>query len=417
VKLPLNSKFNVNLGYASAKSNADILTQFITDGTINPVALSDPRFDGKIDTQNYSFALTSNPLRFLDGKIFYSYFKRDNKNDVIVQNAEFNRPFEYRKNAAGIDLGSRLPANVYLSAGYKYIKTDRRLKGVEAAEELIPPDNEDNIFSVDVRWAGLDFMALRAGYERLDRGADFTGPVPFNRRSAYTSFDRDTYKASVDLYPIENLDLGFGYLHKRTDYKEIFGLKKDKRHEFETSADYLIGKIAKLYGFLNLEWIRFIQDVQNSSPLGAFRDEQKERTYGYGIGTEIYVVPQKLTFMFQHDYEKSNGGVDLTLDPALFVAGTGLGPGSGANNDNIDIINLDDYTKYVFKFKAAYHVTKFLIVSGGYVYERFKFNDVQLDNYQFTPSGPTSNTAFLTGAFKDQSYKANLVFGGVTYKF
>jgi len=421
VKLPMNSKFSVNAGYSSARSDADLLNSFVTSGVINPVTLSKPDFDGRIDTQNYSFVLTSNPLRFLDGKIFYSFYKRDNKNDVIVQNAEFNRPFDYRKNAAGIDLGFRLPANVYLSAGYKYIKTDRRLKGAEPTEELIPPDNEDNIFSVDLKWTGLDFMALRAGYERLDRGADFIGPVPFNRRSAYSSFDRDTFRTSVDLYPIENLNLGFGYLFKKTDYAEIFGLKKDKRHEFETSVDYLIGKIAKLYGFFNLEWIKFIQSVQNPSPLSAFSEDQKERTYGCGIGTEIYAIPQKLTFMFQFDYEKSNGNVDFTLDPSLFVAGTGLGPGSGANNDNIDITNLDDYTKYAFKFKAAYHFTKSVIVSAGYVYERFKYNNAQLDNYLFVnPAvGPVTggNAGYLTGAYKDQSYKAHVVFGGVTYKF
>jgi MtrB/PioB family decaheme-associated outer membrane protein len=420
-KLPLSSKFNVNAGYSSARSDANLLNSFVNGGVINPVTLSKPDFDGRIDTQNYSFVLTSNPLRFLNGKIFYNYFKRDNKNDVIVQNAEFNRPFDYRKNAAGIDLGLRLPENVYLSGGYKYIKTDRNLKGAEPTEELIPPDNEDNIFSVDLRWDGLDFMALRAGYERLDRGADFTGPVPFNRRSAYASFDRDTYRASVDLYPIENLDLGFGYLYKITDYDEIFGLKKDKRHEFETSADYLIGKIAKLYGFFNYEWIKFIQDVQNPSPLAAFSEDQKEKTYGGGIGTEIYAIPQKLIFMFQFDYVKSNGNVDFTLDPSLFVAGTGLGPGSGANNDNIDITNLDDYTKYALKFKAAYHFTKSLIVSAGYVYERFKYNDAQLDNYLFVnpAGGPVTggNAGYLTGAYKDQSYKAHVVLGGVTYRF
>jgi MtrB/PioB family decaheme-associated outer membrane protein len=420
VKLPMSSKFSVNAGYSSARSDADLLNSFVTFGAITPVTLSKTDFDGRIDTQNYSFVLTSNPFRFLDGKIFYSYYKRDNKNDVIVQNAEFNKPFDYRRNAAGIDLGVRLPANLYLSGGYKYIKTDRRLKGAEPTEELIPPDNEDNIFSVDLRWTGLDFMALKAGYERLDRGADFIGPVPFNRRSAYSSFDRDTFRTSVDLYPIENLNLGFGYLFKKTDYAEIFGLKKDKRHEFETSVDYLIGKIAKLYGFFNFEWIKFIQSVQNPSPISAFSEDQKERTYGCGIGTEIYAIPQKLTFMFQFDYEKSNGNVDFNLDPSLFVAGTGLGPGSGANNDNIDITNLDDYTKYAFKFKAAYHFTKSVIVSAGYVYERFKYNDAQLDNYLFVnPAvGPVTggNAGYLTGAYKDQSYKAHVVFGGVTFK-
>jgi hypothetical protein len=435
VKLPVNSKFNVKAGYSSARSDANLLNYFLDSGGINPVTLTKLNFDGKINTQNYSFVLTSNPLRFLDGKIFYSYYKRDNKNDVIFQDQilqaliEFNKPFDYKKNMAGADLGVRLPANLYLSGGYKYIRTDRRLQGIEALEitdateaELIPPDTKDNIYSGDLRWTGLDFMAFKAGYERLDRNADFPTPfVPFNRRAAYSSFDRDTLKTSVDLYPIENLNVGFGYLYKTTDYDEIFGLKKDKRHEFETSADYLIGKIAKLYGFFNFEWIKFSQDVQNASPLRTFSEKQKEKTYQYGIGNEFYVIPNKLTFMFQFDYLKSNGNVDFTLDPSLFVAGTGLGPTSGANNDNIDITNLDDYTKYALKFKAAYHFTKSLIVSAGYVYERFKYNDVQLDNYLFVNPAvgvvTGGNAGYLTGAYKDQSYKGHLVFGGVSYKF
>lgn len=421
MKLPLNSKFSVNAGYSSARSDTNLLNSFVTNGVINPVILSRSDFDGRIDTQNYSFVFTSSPFRFFDGKIFYSYYKRDNRNDVIVQNAEFNMPFDYVRNSAGIDLGFRLPANLYLSGGYKYINTNRRMRGAEPAEELIPPDTQDNIYSIDLRWTGLDFVALRAGYERLDRNADFAGPVPFNRRSAYSSFDRDTIKTSLDLYPIEKLNLGFGYLYKRTGYDEIFGLKKDNRHEFEASADYLIGKIAKLYGFFNYEWIKFIQSVQNPSPLGTSNEDQKERTYGYGIGTEIYVIPQKLTFMFQFDYVKSNGNVDFTLDPALFAAGTGLGPGSGANNDNIDITNLDDYTKYAIKFKVVYYLKKSVILSAGYFFERFKYNDAQLDSYLFVnPAvGPVvgGNAAYLTGAYKDQSYRAHVVFGGVTFKF
>ena len=183
----------------------------------------------------------------------------------------------------------------------------------------------------------------------------------------------------------------------------------------------MIGRIAKVYGFFNSEWIKFDQDVQNSSPLGAFSEDQKERTYGYGVGTEIYAIPQKLTFMFQFDYVRSNGNVDFTLDPSLFVAGTGLGAASGANNDNIDIMNLDDYTKYAFKFKTVYRFTKSIIVSAGYVYERFKYNDAQLDNYLFVnpAGGPVTggNAGYLTGAYKDQSYKGHLVFAGLTYKF
>jgi len=101
----------------------------------------------------------------------------------------------------------------------------------------------------------------------------------------------------------------------------------------------------------------------------------------------------------------------------LFVAAiTGLGPASGANNDNIDIGRWDDYTLYSFSIKAVYNFTKSVTAMIGYAYQRFWYSDAQLNNYIFAPTGGT-NAAFLTGAYKDQTYRANLVFGGMTYKF
>lgn len=431
VKLPLNSRFNVNLGYSSARSDTNLLNSIVDGGTITPLTLSKADFDGRIDTQNYSFVLTSNPLRFLDAKIFYSYYKKENKNDMIFQDdgsgspIEFNKPFEYKKNAAGMDLGFRLPANLYLSGGYKYIKTDRKVKGLELLEfdpilleaelELIPPDNTDNIWSADLKWSGLDFLAVRAGYEKLHRTADFPDSKPDNRRFAYAGQNRSTYRASVDIFPIENLNFTFEYQHKITNYKENFGLKKDNRDEVDISADYIIGKIAKVYAFSDFERIKFHQPEQSQSPLGEWDARQKDRSWGYGIGTEIYAIPNKLTLVLQHDYLRSNGDVDFTFaSSSLFGSTTGL---VGANNDIIDILRWDDYTKYSFKIKAIYSFTKSITASIGYAFERFNYKDAQLDGYNFTPTGPASNTAFLTGAYKDQSYKANLVFGGLSYKF
>jgi MtrB/PioB family decaheme-associated outer membrane protein len=416
LKLPLNSKFNANLGYGIAKSDTTLPTFYVSSNTApaNPTTftLSQPGFDGKIKTQNYAFVLTSNPLRFLDGKIFYKFYGKENDNDVVTQrtgtNIFTNLPFEYNRETAGIDLGFRLPARFLLSTGYKFVKTERREEG--ATEESLP-DNNDNVYSAELRWNGLDFLTSKIGYEKLKRSADFEGATPVNRKYAYAGQDRDTYKASIDIFPVENINLGLGYAHKDTDYSEIQGLLSDKRDAFDISADYTFRKLAKLYGYFDYEWIKFKQE--NRVTAGTWEAKQKDRGWGYGIGTEFYVIPDKLTLFVQHDYLKSNGNVDYTLDPVTIV--------TGANQDNIDIINWDDYTKYAFTFKAAYNLTKSLMVSAGYVYERFKYSDAQLDDYQFVnpPGGPVtgSNGAYLTGYQKDQAYKASLIFTGVTYKF
>jgi MtrB/PioB family decaheme-associated outer membrane protein len=406
VNLPYNSKFSTNIGLSKGKSDTSILSLIGSD------------YEGRVYTRNYDFALTSNPVRFLDAKVYYKDYKRDNDSDDPLEVVDLF--LDYRISTLGGDLGFRLPAQLYLSGGYEYVKTKRTKEGETDPLEILPFD-KDNVYHVDLRWTGLDFLSARVGYERFDRDADYrTTESEENpaKRYYYASQNKNTYKANIDIFPLENLNFGFEYRRKSIDYTDtIFGLRDQKNHEFETSVDYIIGKIAKLYGYGDFGWIKFRQRQFDNTGL-PWEAEQKDKTWGYGVGTEVYVIPQKLTLVFQHDYLKSNGNVDYTLDPGLFSLG-GLF-GTGADNDNIDIGRWDDYIFYCFKIKTVYHFTKSLLASLGYAYERFKYSDAQLDNYQFAPTGPgtsDSNRAYLTGAYKDQSYKANLVFAGVAYQF
>jgi len=437
VYLPWNTTFNVNLGYSTARSDASLLNSFVSGGATTNLILSQPNFDGRIDTRSASFVLTSNPVRFFNTKLYFNYYRTVNKNDIVFQNdlsgepPEFNRPFEYTKYSPGIDVGFKLPLNFYLSGGYQFIKTDRKVNGLEFLEttaelateqEEIPPNTTDNLWSAGLRWSGLDFLTARFGYQKLYRDADFQSlTIPENRRFAYAGQNRSTYSATVDIFPIEHLNFSLDYQYKIAAYKENFGLKKDTRQVFDASADYTMGKIAKLYAFGDIEYIKLSQPEQCQSPLGEWSAGQKDRGYGYGIGAEVYVIPKKLTLLFQYDYVRSNGSVDFTLSPQLFVGGTGLGPTTGANNQTIDIANWDDYTLASFKFKAVYNFTKSFSASLGYVYQRYKYSDAQLNGYLFvnpaTGAVAGSNGAYLTGAYSNQSYNANLIFGGVTYSF
>ncbi len=364
---------------------------------------------------------TSNPVRFLDIKAYYKYYKRFNKSDdpTGVANIFLN----YKLSTYGGELGFRLPEHFYLSGGYKYVKTERNKRGETDPAEILP-FNMDNILFVDLKWTGVDFLEARVGYENLDRDAHYRTAQSYGnpaKRFSYAAQNRDTAKATVDVFPIDNLNFGVEYRYKNTDYSDTrFGLRRDKRHEFDISADYKIGKIAKVYAYADYGWMRFNQ-LQSSGAAGTglpWDGDQWDKSWGYGIGAEFYVIPKKLTLIFQHDYLKSNGSVDFAINNGLFVAGNGL---AGANNDNVDIGRWDDYKLYSFRIKAVYSFTKSLSAMVGYAYERFWYSDAQLNNYQFVnpPGGPVAGTngAYLTGAYKDQSYRANLVFGGVSYKF
>jgi MtrB/PioB family decaheme-associated outer membrane protein len=404
VNLPFNSKFSANIGFSRGTSDTSVLS------------LIGSAFKGKVETQNYDFALTSNPVRFLDAKVYYKYYKRNNKSDDPTGVVDIF--LDYKISTYGGELGFRLPEQFYLSGGYKYVKTVRNKNGETLLDEILP-SNMDNIYFVDLKWRGLDFLEPKVGYEKFDRDVHyrtFESAIDPSKRFAYSAQNRDTFKAMLDIFPLENLNFGLEYRYKEIDYSDtMFGLKSDKRHEVNISADYAIGRIAKVFGYSDYGWIKHRQEQQGSGSL-PWEGDQKDRTWGYGIGAEVYVIPTKLTLVFQHDYLKSNGNVDFTLENLGLFGSGGLPPFPAANNQNIDITRWDDYTLYGFKIKAICNFSKSLAASIGYAYERFWYSDAQLNNYNFAPTGGT-NAAFLTGAYKDQSYKAHLVFGGLTYKF
>ena len=434
-KLPLNSKFNLNLAASRATSEVKLLDFLVDDvpGGRVPVSLSDKTFDGKIDTQNYNFVLTSNPVSFLDGKIFYKHYRRENNSDKITTIAEgetlTNSLFGYKKDDYGAEFGFRLPANLYLITGYNHVRTERKREDV--------PVNRDDVYSVDLRWSGLDFMTVKVGYEKLHRDAEFHAPdvAPddpefintFVRRFDVAAKDRNTYKVSVDISPTENLNFSIGYKNKDTDYKDVvLGLREVKGDEFNIDADYTFGKVAKLNAYYDYEKVRYFQfqrqlpfnatsgfDPSTPPTAAAFNwdAKQKDRSYDYGFAADIYLIPKRLTLKLQHDYIRSNGDVDFTYH----LGGNPLP--AGRTQDNIDISNWDDYTLRSYMIKAIYNATKKLSLSAAYVYEKFTYSDAQLDGYQFVPATTGTNGAFLTGAYKDQSYRANVVFLSITYKF
>jgi MtrB/PioB family decaheme-associated outer membrane protein len=428
LKLPLNSKFNVNISTARAESENRLLGSYITATGTQIVNLSDTIFNGKVDTHNYSFVFTTNPLHFLDAKVFYHYYRRDNKSDQIVATVPpstapiINPLFGYRKEKLGANLGFRLPASFYINGGYSRINTER--------EREDNPKNNDDLYHLDLRWSGLDFMMAKFGYERLNRRAHFnTTPAVaielYEKRFDVAAKTQDAYKASLEFFPLEDLNFTLGYKYKDNRYQDtVLGLRSDKRNEYSVDADYLILKRVKLFGYFDLEYVKFDQYQRqlslfaNSNPNLTptandfnWRVIQTEKNYAYGVGTEIFFIPKKLSVVIQHNNQKSNGHADYTY----YLGSTALP--AGRTQDNIDIREWDDYRLTNYIVKAIYHMTSALSLTGGWAYEKYVYEDAQYNGYQYVPATTGTNGAFLTGAYKDPSYRVNVFFLSVSYKF
>jgi MtrB/PioB family decaheme-associated outer membrane protein len=416
VMLPLNSKFSTNISTSEANSDFKLINP---DGTH-----FGKTFNGKVKTDNYDFVLTSNPVSIIDGKIFYKYYKDKNKSDVI-DDGSVNELLSYKKTSYGLQIGSRLPQNLRLTAKYTHMDTNYD-------DRIDVKKRKDDTYGVDLGWTGLDFLAVNAGYERMNRRTDRPGEFEpgeeiekYLGRFDVSPFNRDTYKISFDVNPVDDLDITLGYKYKKTDYNDTdIGLRDDKRDEYFIDANYVFNKMVKLFGYFDYEKVRAkqFQRVYSSSANANPSSVQditnynwdvihEERNYDYGIGSDIYAIPEKLTLTLQYDNVKSDGNADFTYLFAGALAALQNASLDNPTNKSIDLSNQDDYRMQAVSVKAAYNVSKPLTVTAGYSYEQYKYSDAQLDGYQYT--GPI----LLTGAFKDSSYNANVMFVAATYKF
>jgi len=432
-KLPLDSALSVKLARSETRSDYNLLDYYIRATGIQSVTLSDSKFDGKRVTANYDVTLTSRPVDFLGARVFYKYYDNDNKSDRITQtdtlvnagNPFTTRLFDYNKRNYGAEFDIKLPAKFSLTPAYSYLKTNRQRGDL--------PKTTDNTYSLDLKWAGLDFMTAKVGYERLNRSAVHQIPTmvffatyqaradvveKYQRRFDAAPMERDTYKASVDIYPLDVLSLGLHYKNKKSKYTDtVLGLRDDKANEYGIDADWKISNFITVNGYAEYMDTKSSQ-VQRYSTTAAGLDpnvagsannynwklDQKGKTYNYGAGVEVNAIPKKLTFNLNYDHIKSDGFSDFSFFDFT-------------PPNNRDISNVDDYRKNSLSLKAKYNVSKNLAVTAGYAYEQYKYSDIAVDGYLYAYLTTPTAVSSLTGAYSAPSYKANIVFAGVTYKF
>ena len=422
-KLPFNSKFNTNLSYAWAKSDTNLLPNIFDGGASTPVSLSSYRFNGDVRTQNYDFVLTSNPISFLEGKMFYKYYKRENKSDIITAlnpdgSVMQNQLFDYKKQSFGADLDFKLHKTLHLITSYKHVDLDRNRDDI--------PRDRDNIYSAELRWNPWKMGVFRVGYEKLKRTADHqVDPLAdqvelWVRRYDAASKDRDTFKVSLALTPIDAFSFNIGYKYKKTSYPNTqLGLQRDETNAFNFDADYTFGKFARIFGYFDYDDRKSTQFQRSFStdpnPLGSvqnasnynWQSDQSDKTYDFGFALELYLIPDKLTMRVSGDILRSHGANDFTYFSNAALTG-------GRNNDNIDIGNYDSYKKEFYMLKFLYRLTKSTQLTAGYAYEKYTLSDAQYDGYQYTLGGVNT---YLSGAYANPDYKANVVFCGVMHRF
>jgi MtrB/PioB family decaheme-associated outer membrane protein len=453
VQLPMDSRFNMTASTAEATSTFNLDSLLIGNYGTTSVA-SAGVFYGRLDSDSLNLSLTSNPVRWIYANIFYRYYDTTNKSDqVTVDNPSGdglpyqNYLFDYKKDTYGAELRFKLPMQLQLKTAYSYVATDRKGR-------LDNPSTNDNIYSTELKWSGLDCITPKFSYERLDRNATYgmlsssvTGNVapialinsgfdatagvdtPLISRFDTDNQTTDTYKAGLDIAPLRDLNLGLAYKYITTNYSDaVLGLQNTKTNEFDITGDYTLGAIAHLVAYFDLEYKKYLlYDIDDSGggsfPLNTTANfstsypwnlTTKDNTYEWGAGADIYIIPKKLTLKLQYDYVNSNGNLDFGIFNSAALGDIN----TGANNNNIDIGAWDDYKKSAFTAKIVYDLSKSFTMAAGASYASYKYNDIIYSNYLYNVNdGSTNPLPILTGAYANPSYNASVVFLTSTYRF
>jgi MtrB/PioB family decaheme-associated outer membrane protein len=437
VKMPLKSTLALGFSHSRAESDSNMYSTYnVTSTTTGLTAAhaltqADNVFNGQVDTTNYSAVLTSSPVDFLDGKIFYKNYATKNKSDEIttldIATPWTNALFDYTKKSYGVEAGLKLPGHITLTPSYTNVET------------VLPEDvvTDDKIYGINAKWKGTDFVAANIGYERMNRddntALDTGGGAnlaPYARMFDTAAQRRDTYKLGLDLFPTDMVNLGFTFKHKKIDYNETgIGLTGQRGNTYGVSGDFTPNETVSFSAYVDYDITKLamlqrygVTSVDNGNPVdtnpadGIFNinTDQRDKSFDWGVGVNVKAIPNTLTLRAQFDHTRSDGHVDYTY-AANNVANNGIP--NGWTNDTIDYANWDDYKKDSLMLKGIYSLSAHLDLTGGYAYEKYRASDGYYDNYQYVYRTSATQPGYLSGANANPDYTANVVFLSAKYKF
>ena len=422
VQLPLNSALMARANYSLLENDMDLR---------NSGTASAPQYNGNISNTTASVALTSNPLKALDVRLYYNLLDRKNDStapfryasaDGVAANARTTGNFAYTRQNAGLDAGYRFPAKSKVTAGYEYLNINRADSNTHATTTSyygnLRLGNQDHIMFVEAKNSYLQWVSGKVRYQHLIRtGGNWTSDdmaaptagnetLPTDIRPYYTADKtQDSVKLGLEFEPVHNLDFGVEYIYKQNDYSNTrFGVTKDNRHELYIDANYRIS-IFNLNPFFDFEHVesdlsqKVGTSLTTSPTVFNWNALRKDVNYAAGAKIDIDIIKNVLRGTLGYRYENTDGTSDFTNKDATATLQ--------------DIPYVESSTRHRLTASLNYKITKAVDIICGYTYDKLHYNDWQLDDYSYVISGG----GYATGAYANPNYSAHLGHLGVAYKF
>ncbi len=453
--LPWNSTFSGRATYSQVTDGADMIGSVLnTSGSVGLTATnpSASRFKGKAENETVQFSFASEPLKGLDARAYYKFYRRHNGSTPIefrtltsglacfaegtTSAANINvycrsDRYGYSKQNPGIESFYKITRENRVSAGFDYLDMQRDRFDAERTREK----------KAFVQYANtsLSTLTARVRYQHLQRRSDFLtdhagfdANSPFylersNRAFDVANLNQHILKAYADWAPWRLLDFGFEAYFKKNNYRDLkLGRTKDSRKELYASVAY--GDPAKfqivLFGdieFINYDSYHrtvnagscptsspncFDPNVAATATAFNWSSKLRDKNWVAELGAD-WQATEKLAFKGAASLSETDGAVDFqsqTLD-------------SGAPAASLfPIHSYDNTRRLTITPRAVYLLAGHVELTLGYSYEKYDYGDDQFAGYVYA-IGSGTTTSYLSGIYAFPDYRAHIVYSTMRYRF
>ncbi|MCE9639804.1 MAG: MtrB/PioB family outer membrane beta-barrel protein [Betaproteobacteria bacterium] len=435
--LPLGSTLSGRLTYAQLTSDAGVEQRFLSAAgpTFTAVPSNVSNYHGEIVNKTASLSLTSNPTKALDTRIYWNWYRKDNNSTAVTWTTAVDacgfgtgtvcstELFNLKKANLGIDLGYRFNRENKVSGGFDWLDINRNR----------PDFNRtiDKKVYLEYKNSMLDTVTGRIKYQYLMRRSTFVTDVGtatsvnsafielFVKRFDAANVDQHQVKFAADWSPQPMLDLGVETIYKHNNFRETqIGRTKDRRAEVFLNGSYGDPKVFRVNVFFDTEFINYdsshraitgaVGPVGSGDPNSGFAAaatynwtaKAYERNWALGTGAD-WPYSDRMMLKGSLIYSISDGNTD-------FASQTGA--------SLLPLPSLDNTRKFTLNLRSVYQFNKEIELTGGFAYEKYRFDDAAYDGYRNT-LGAGLTRSYLSGAFAFQNYTASMLYLLGKYKF
>ncbi|MCL4690351.1 MAG: MtrB/PioB family outer membrane beta-barrel protein [Burkholderiales bacterium] len=442
-QLPLNSTLALRFTSDELEANGGFgATVLGANGASLTTLPNVDSFAGKVENKSWTLALASAPMRGLDTRLYFNNFKRDDKSTHVTftgtasSGAPYeNEPYSFEKKNWGVDAFYRLNRQNRIGAGYDFLEMDRE-------HRFDFGKSEDKKWFVEWKTSLLDGVSARVKFTDLDRKSDFLlandgvdgNDILYQNRflRAYDAADLDqkSWKATLDFSPAEFLDISVeGTVKENTFRNQVLGRLTDDRREIYASVSYGNPESARFTIFGDAESVKydsrhrvngcyfqtagcvnFPGAYDPSTPDNAtvynWEGTARDKNWAFGVALD-YPATEKLMVKASAVYYKTDGSLDFAAPSAVLSATAYPQP----------VANYDDSKRTSFNLKGIYSFSKSISITAGYIYEKYDYKDAQVDGFRYVIPGNAGADSYMMGYLANPQYKANILYGFVTWKF